>query len=59
MYLSYESKSTFAAVKSTSKNAAVGGFNDEDQKLIQEIEANQKQANKSKKSARPTENVPA
>tara|TARA_B110000285_G_scaffold229189_1_gene293476 strand:+ start:139 stop:282 length:144 start_codon:yes stop_codon:yes gene_type:complete len=27
--------------------------------LIQEIEANQKQANKSKKSARPTETTPA
>ena len=42
MYLSYESKSTFKKDKALKNNVGVSGFNEEDQKLIKEIEANQK-----------------
>lgn len=55
MYLSYESKSTFKKDKVVKNNLGGTGFNEEDQKLIQEIEANQKRANKNKKSARPSD----
>ena len=42
MYMSYESKSTFKKDKALKNNVGVSGFNEEDQKLIKEIEANQK-----------------